>query len=573
MYLDAFTISALVDEFMDVLAGGRIQDSIDVDETGLGLEIYGAHRRRYLYLSADPQTPRVHLVPDKLRRGTQRPTNIGLLFRRYVEGGTVEHISQPPWERILMIDVDGPEGAVTVVVEPMERRSNLLLLQNGVILDCMRRVGPDENRYRVSLPQHPYVLPPPQAGKLDPTRAQVEDVLGLFAQVEDPKRKAFQVLTSGFLGVSPLLAREVVFRAGGQADCRAAAADPEAIHAALQTLVTPLLHRDWQPGVVEDDGRVSAYSVYPVTYLNGWRGADSASEALSLYYGGAVGEDSYNAAKEPLREAIGDAQGKLRAKLASLERSMTDDAERETLRQSGELILAYQYTFQPGQTELRAAYDVDQPELVIALDPGMTPLENAQRYFERYNKAKRALDDVPTLIEDTRAELDYLTQLLTDLELSANWPEIDEVQQTLQVKGYWRGKPRPRVAGAAKSAPLRIVHKDGYVLWVGRNSRQNEIVTFEKGSPVDWWLHARDVAGAHVIIKNDGRAIPDDVFEQAAALAAYYSASQNEARVIVDVTQRKHVRKIKGGGPGMVTYRNEETRTVVPRGEREFAGA
>lgn len=570
MYLDAFTLSALVDEFMDVLVGGRIQDAIDVDETGLGLEIYASHRRRYLYLSADPQTPRVHLVPDKLRRGVQRPTNIGLLFRRYVEGGSVEHISQPPWERILMIDIDGPEGAVTIVVEPMERRSNLLLLQNGVILDCMRRVGPNENRYRVSLPQHPYVLPPPQTGKLDPTRAQVEDMLGLFAQVDDPKRKAFQVLTSGFLGISPLLGREVVYRAAGDSVVRANAVDSEAVFDALQTLVAPLASRDWQPGVVDDEGRIQAYSVYPVTHLDGWRETESLSEALSLYYGGAVGEDSYNAAKQPLREALSEAQAKLRAKLASLERSMTDDSEREVLRQSGELILAYQYGLQPRQTELRAAYDVDQPELIIALDPKLTPLENAQRYFERYNKAKRALDDVPGLIDDTRSEVDYLTQLQTDLELATNWPEIDEVQQALQVKGYWRGKPRPRMAGGNKSAPLRVVTQDGFVLWIGRNSRQNEQVTFDKGSPMDWWLHARDVAGAHVIIKNDGRPIPDTVFEQAAALAAYYSASRSEGSVIVDVTQRKHVRKIKGGGPGMVTYRNEETRTVVPRGEREF---
>ena len=121
---------------------------------------------------------------------------------------------------------------------------------------------------------------------------------------------------------------------------------------------------------------------------------------------------------------------------------MTDDSEREQLRQSGELILAYQYTLQPGQTELRAQYDPDQPELVIALDPKLTPLENAQRYFDRYNRAKRALEDVPGLIEETRRELDYLAQLRTDLELATNWPEIDEVQQILQTKGYWRGKPR-----------------------------------------------------------------------------------------------------------------------------------
>ncbi|HLU10554.1 MAG TPA: NFACT RNA binding domain-containing protein, partial [Oceanobacillus sp.] len=145
-----------------------------------------------------------------------------------------------------------------------------------------------------------------------------------------------------------------------------------------------------------------------------------------------------------------------------------------------------------------------------------------------------------------------------------------EVQQTLQAKGYWRGKPAKQIAGGGKSVPLRIVTPEGCTIWVGRNSRQNEIVTFEKGSPNDLWLHARDVPGAHVIIKMDGRSVPESVIERAAELAAYYSANQNEGKVIVDVTERRYVKKIKGAGPGMVTYRNEETRTVAPRGEKEL---
>jgi predicted ribosome quality control (RQC) complex YloA/Tae2 family protein len=571
MYLDAFTIAALVDEFMDVLVGGRVQDSIDVDDTGLGLEIYAAHQRRYLYMSGDTHVPRVHLVPDKLRRGTPKPTQLGLLFRRYVEGGAVSHVSQPAWERILQIDVDGPEGEVSIVLEPMERRSNILLVQAGVILDCLRRVGPDENRYRVSLPNHPYVMPPPQTGKLDPTTLNIEDLLGIFSHVDDPKRKTHQVLTSRLLGVSPLLAKEIVYRAAGNVEQKAGDADPESLLRALQTLVTPLARREWQPGVVENERGIQAYSVYPIEYLDGWHPTESLSDAMAQFYGAPVGPEAYNAGKEPIHAAIAEARARLKGKLASLEKSMTDDAERETLRQSGELILAYQYGLAPGQTELRAQYDLDAPELVIALDPTMTPLENAQRYFERYNKAKRALDDVPGLIADTRAELDYLAQLDTDLDLANNWPEIDEVQQILQAKGYWKGKPVQRIGGSSKSAPLRVVTKDGFVLWVGRNSRQNEIVTFDKGSPQDVWLHARDVPGAHVIIKMDGRALPDRVIEQAAALAAYYSARRGEARAVVDLTFRKYVKKIKGGATGMVTYRNEETRTVVPRSEADFA--
>jgi predicted ribosome quality control (RQC) complex YloA/Tae2 family protein len=568
MYLDAFTLSALVDEFLDVLVGGRVQDSIDVDDTGVGLEVYANHQRRYLYMSADSHTPRVHLLDEKLRRGMTTPRPLNLLFRRMVEGGVITHVSQPAWERIIQIDVQGPEGDVTIIVEPMERRSNLLLVQNGIILDCVRRVGPDENRYRLSLPQHEYMLPPPQTGKLDPTRVTLQDIYSLFEQNDDLKRKTQQVLSSGLLGMSPLLAREIIHRAGAEINQKASDADPDTLYAALRKLVEPLGNRDWQPGIVETENGVEAFSVYPITYLAGWRPVESVSGALTAFYGAPVGEDAYKAAKVPVHDAIREAQSKLRGKLASLERSLTDESERDVLRQSGELILAYQYSLQKGQTELRAQYDLDQPEMVIAIDPTMTPLENAQRYFERYDKAKRALDDVPRLVEETRNELALLAQLDVDLDMAANWPEIDEVQQALQARGYWRGKRAGRMGGG-KSAPLRIVTKDGFVIWVGRNSRQNEQVTFEKGGPEDWWLHARDVPGAHVIVKFDGRKVPENVIERAAQIAAYYSAKRSEGSVIVDVTQRKYVKKIKGGGVGMVTYRNETTRTVSPHNETE----
>jgi predicted ribosome quality control (RQC) complex YloA/Tae2 family protein len=574
MYLDVFTISALVDEFMDTFVGGRVQDSIDVDETGLGLEIYVNHKRHYLYMSADHLTPRIHLVADKLRRGLTKPTQLGLLFRSYVEGGVVLHVSQPEWERVLHLHIDGPKGEVEVIVEPMERRSNILLAQNGVILDSMRRVGPEDNRYRLSLPKHAYVPPPPQTSKRDPFGITTEDMIGFFQQSTDPKQKAFQILTGHLLGMSPLLAREIVYRATGDAKAKAQDADPSSLFDVLQTVLTPLRQRDWKPGIVEDtDGLIEAYSVYPVTYLNGWRRVDSISEAMASYYGAPVGEDAYNAGKKPVQTALNEAKAKMQAKLESLERSMTDDTEREVLRQSGELILAYQYSLEPGQRELRAQYDADKPELVIALNPDLPPMENAQRYFTRYNKAKRALDDVPGLISQTKTELQYLEQLESDLTLATNWSEIDDVRQALQSSGYWKGKKTKRIGGGGQSAPIRHVTKDGFVLWIGRNSRQNEIVTFKKASGQDFWLHARDVPGAHVIIKFDGRRISETLIEQAAAIAAYYSSRRNEGRVPVDVTRIKYVKKIKGGGQGMVTYRNETTVIVTPQDDKSFEQA
>ncbi len=569
MYLDAFTLSALVDEFMDVLVGGRIQDVLDVDDTGIGMEVYGDRKRRYLYLSADTQTPRIQLLDEKLRRGLVKPTQMGLLFRRYAEGGVIEHISQPAWERILQFDVTGPEGAVSIIVEPMERRSNLLLVQKGIILDCMRRVGPDENRYRLSLPAHEYKLPPPQVGKLDPTHLLLAEVEAFFEQNEDPKRKTQQVLASRLLCVSPLLAKEITYRASGDANQKASDADADSVYKALKQVIEPLAKRQWQPGIVENENGVAAYSIYPVESMKGWHPTESLSEAITAYYGAPVGEDAYRAAKVPVHEAIREAQAKLGARLAALEKSMTDEQDREVLRQSGELILAYQYGLVKGQTELKAQYEVDAPDLVIKLNPELTPLENAQAYFSRYDKAKKALEDVPRLISETRNGLNYLAQLATDLEFATSWPEIDEVRQILQADGHWRGAAAKKIAGSGQSAPLRVVTQDGFVIWVGRNSRQNENVTFGKGGGQDFWLHARGVPGAHVVIKVDGRAIPQAVIDHAASLAGYYSTRRSDGKVEVDVTRCLYVKKIKGAGQGMVTYRNEETISATPHSEKD----
>ncbi len=262
---------------------------------------------------------------------------------------------------------------------------------------------------------------------------------------------------------------------------------------------------------------------------------------------------------------IDEAKTRLQKKLNSLRRSLRDEAELEHLRHSGELLLAYQYTLTPGQTVLRAQYEVDGPELEITLDPALTPLENAQHYFEQYDKAKRARAGVPELVEATEHELDYLKQLEIDLQLATNWPEIGEVQDGLQHNGYWRG-PRTARPGGSKSGPLKVTIA-GYVVWVGRNARQNDTVTFDKGGPTDLWLHARGVPGAHVIIKAGVGDVPDDVIRRAAEIAAYYSGSRTEAHVLVDVTRRKYVRKIKGGKPGMVTYRNEQPVEVTPAKE------
>ena len=532
-----------------------MQDSVQIDEHSVGLEIYAGQKRRYLFLSADPQRPRAHLVTEKLRRGVENPSPLVLLLRRYVEGARLVAVDTPEWERVLHLDFEGPEGATRLIVEAMERRGNVLLVgEDGVIMDCLRRVGPKENRVRLSLPGHVYVPPPPQPKRnpLDLTPALVEDVL-----LSDPERPAWRALTQKV--------REAIFRASGAANTRAADTSARALAEVIETVLMPLWERDWQPCVAVDGdtGEVTAYAPYLLTHLDGVQPAESISAAAERYYGALVGLDAYAAAKAPARAAIAEAQERVRQKREALQRSRQSQAQIEHLRRCGELILAYQYTLTPGQTSFAAPYEVDGPPVKVELDPTLKPVENARRYFDRYEKAKRADADVPPLIEAAERELAFLAQLALDLELAENWPEIEEVREQLEANGYWRGSRSARPKGG-KPKPLRVTTDEEFVIWVGRNARQNEEVTFTRGGPEDLWLHVRGAPGAHVIIKNDGRPIPESVIRHAATLAARYSPLRGEARVPVDVTRRKYVRAIKGGKAGMVTYRNETTIEVSP---------
>lgn len=566
MNLDSFTISALADELTSAIVGGRVQDVIDVDALGIGLEIYARQRRHYLYLSADAAHPRLHLVGAKLRRGLPKPTQLGLLLRRNIEGGALVRVVQPAWERLLELEIAREAATFRIIAELMPRRANLLLVRDGLILDCLNRVGPQENRYRLSLPNHKYVPPPPISGHLDPNILTEEDLHRILQDAPKTSTQARRLLPGRILGLSPLLAKEIVFRATGAANTTAADTNSAALFLAFQNVLAPLLQRRWQPGIGGMQGAPEAFSVVPLTHLE-WADCDTVSAAIEGCFGAIMGADAYKEAKQPVQAALDETKAKLKAKIASLRRGLRDEGERKRLRQSGELILAYQYALAPGQSELRARYDLDGTELQVALDPDLSPLANAQAYFRRYEKAKSAADALPVIIEESQLELDFIEQLETDLMAASNWPEIDDVIQLLQARGHWRGGDSKRIGGGGRAGPLRVVSRDGFVVWVGRNSRQNEQVAFKRAKAQDIWLHARDVPGAHVVIRNDGRRISDELIAEAASVAAWYSKRRNDDNVPVDYTRVKYVKSIKGAGPGMATYRNETTITVRPHDE------
>jgi predicted ribosome quality control (RQC) complex YloA/Tae2 family protein len=284
---------------------------------------------------------------------------------------------------------------------------------------------------------------------------------------------------------------------------------------------------------------------------------------MERYFGAPVREEAYEAGKSKARTQLANALDRSRRKIESLERQLIDQEALETLRKQGELILAYGATFSAGQTVLRTQYDPDGPDLIIELDPALSPSENARRYFDRYEKAKRAGKGIPALLKKARYEAAFLDQLSADLDMAENWPDIQAVREIMQKEGYWSGGHAGSPRGG-KAGVRRFVSPDGFVVLVGRNAVQNHALITEQAGPADLWLHARNIPGSHVIIRVDGRPVPDPVIGWAAGLAAYYSTGRGEATVEVVVTERRYVRPVKGGGPGLVRYKNEKTLQVKP---------
>ena len=576
MYFDALTMACVADELRATILGGRVQQVLLPDRLSVGLEIYAQQQRHYLLASAHAERGRLLLSSEKLRRGVDKETGLLLLLRKYARGASIVAIEQPPFERVLRLRFNHPlVGSSELVVEVMGRHSNLILVGPAQrVLDAAKRVGPHMSSVRPILPGRAYTLPPAQA-KLPPSHL-TEYRLQQILEGHDPKVQVWQALVRSLRGMSPLLAREIAFRALGKT--RAKIADVqrltpllEAIRSLLSPLDSACEDLGWQPTVVLEDGRAVVYAPYSLTHRGEPHPMLSMSQAIDAYTQVVASSDSYAAAKHPVQEAISSARARLERRRESLALSLRQGEQADRWRQWGEWILAYAHDITPGQTELVAETGEDKP-LHIPLDPARSPSDNAQDYFVRYRKAQRATEGVPGRLDEVDLALRDLEQLETDLTLASSRPEIDQVRAALVEAGHMRGKQK-KSSKIAASKPLTVTSPDGFPILVGRNSRQNDDVTFRRAKSDDCWFHARGVPGAHVIVRSGGQALPEETIRQAAELAAFFSSLRDEPFVPVDYTARRHVRRIPGAAPGLVTYVQEKMIRVAPVGPDSEASA
>lgn len=558
MYLDYLTTAALADELRSRLPGARVQDVLQADALTVQLELY-AGRRWYLTLTADGRREGLRLSEAKGRRGEGPPTPLLLALRARVAGARLAEVAQPAFERLLDFRFDaGTPAPARLVAELMGRLANVILLdENGLVVAAARWVTPAMTSARVILPGRPYA-PPPAPAKRVPAEVGPADVDRWRAA--EPAVPVEALLVRHVRGLSPLAAREILARARRAPDPVASSE----IVGQLAALFDLPVSRAWTPSIARAaGGSVVAYAPYLLTHLSGCEPMPTISAALEAFEQATVGTDAYREARAAVAAELAEVQERLQRRSRALARERDREPDVGELRLCGDLILAYQSTIQPGQTVLEAPFDPDAPPRRIRLDPRLTAVENAQAYYRRHRRARRAAEELPARLATAAAALATLEQLQLDLELAEDRPAIDAVHDALVAAGYLKVSARRRAVGPA--GPLRLVSIDGFTLLVGRNSLQNEVVTFQRAGRNDLWLHAHGLPGAHVVIRSSGRAVPEATLREAAALAAYFSRGRHEAQVAVDVTAVRHVRRLRGGGPGMVSIQQARTVTVAPR--------
>lgn len=567
---DALTAAAVAAELRVALVDGRVQDVVHPDAFSLGVEVYAQRERRYLYLCAHPQTARVHLLDQRPRRGVETPSPLLLSLRKRVEGARLSAVTCLPYERILHIDFDHPEqGRCRLIAEIMGRLCNLILLDDAdIVIECLKRVGPAINRARVILPGQPYRPPPPQ-DKLAPDQVTAGAIAALLAQ--GPPRPLWRILVDGVSGLSPQAARELVQRAAGDAMMMGPLVDATPSSMMLAAALARELDRLWaearagatQAWLAQGEGSLIAYAPYRITHAGQAIPAGSISQAIARFHAQGQTFDAYEGLRAQVRQELERARARLERQRAALQRQLVDPAEQQRLREAGEWILALASQIRPDQTALSVDIGEETP-LTIALDPRRSPAENAQGYFARYRKGQRAAAEIPPRLTAIERDLEYLTQLALDLQMAETQPEIVAIREALTAAG-WRHEPSsPRTAPLPQ--PIKVPLSDGSVALVGRNSRQNEELTFDLAAPDDLWLHVRGLPGAHVIVRCQGKPASEAAILRAAELAAYYSAARAEADVLVVVASRRRVRRLPGGHPGQVIYSGERTLRVRPRG-------
>ena len=566
MAFDAFFLSAVLEEVRTKCIGARIDKIHQPSRDTLILHMHSREYRTKLLFAANPTAPRLHLTTASPENPAEPPM-FCMLLRKHLMGAKLAEVSQPPMERAATFTFDctdemGFPVQKRLVAELMGRTCNLYLLSpEGRIIDCLRRIGLDESAKRAALPGLMY-QEPEAITKENPVAA--ENYVNFFRK---PGADVIaDRLMDTFGGLSPLVCREAALFAAGSTDARIDPRDEDKVAEKLQLFFLEHLNHPRPYFYAQADGTPKQFAFCPIRQYGRYQEAESFQALLDMYYTVRDRKDAMRQKSQAVRKTVQNLCTRLKRKLAIQEKELEATYDRERLRQLGDIVTANIHRIVKGQTtvECEDFYDEEMKVISVPVSPILSPQQNAAKFYKDYTRMKNAEKELTKQIELGETELTYLQSVLEELNRAQTEAELEEIRRELQEGGYLRPEAGRKKVKQAKLQPMRFESTDGYPIYVGRNNRQNDELTFRLARKDDLWCHASKVHGSHVIISCGGTTPPDDTVTQAAQLAAYYSETSGGQNIPVDVTPVKQVKKIPNGKPGMVIYHSYRTVIANP---------
>lgn len=559
MSFDGLFTRAITHELNSLLKGGRINKIHQPYKNEVIMAVRANGVNHKLLLSAHPSYARVQITNEQYDNPNEPPM-FCMLLRKHLEGFIIEDIKQAGLDRMIIFEVKGRNeiGDISykqLIVEIMGRHSNIIIVDKSrnVILDSIKHVTFAVNTHRAIMPGQEYIMPPQQE-KLNPLDAIEEDVL---RAIDFNSGNLDKQLVASFAGISPILAKEIVYKAG--------LANRTTLPKAFIDVMSQIKNHDYAPSITYGTNKEAFYLV-PLMHLKGEvKSYESLSSLLDRYYFGKAERDRVKQQGNDLERLIINEKEKNEKKIKKLESTLDDAKKAEQFQLYGELLTANIFMAQKGMKEITVVnyYDEDGASITIPLDPRKTPSENAQKYFTKYQKAKNSVSIVMEQIELAKGETAYFEGLIQQVE-AASPKDLEEIREELIEGGYIRARQKKSNKNKQNLKPVleKYQSSDGTEIIVGKNNKQNDYLTNKVAARDDIWLHTKDIPGSHVVIRS--KEPSEDCILEAAQIAAYFSKARSSSSVPVDFTKVRHVKKPSGAKPGFVIYEQQQTVYVTP---------
>lgn len=559
MAFDGITVAAIAKELKEALTGGRITKIAQPETDELLLTIKTLDGALRLYISASASLPLIYLT-DENKPSPMTAPNFCMLLRKHIGNGRITGVSQPGLERIIHLDIEhldelGDLCKKKLIVEIMGKHSNIIFCDETYrIIDSIKHVNAQMSSIREVLPGREYFIPDTMA-KLNPLTAAQEEFIQTLRDKPSPLGKA---IYTSFTGISPVAAEEICWLSGLESHMTAKDLSLDMLahlYRQFSYYMENVRLGRFQPLIYYDKNAPKEFSAIPLSHFTEYtfQEYDSISQVLKRYYATKNTLTRIRQKSTDLRHVVQISLERNRKKYDLQTRQLKDTENRDKYKVYGELINIYGYSLPAGSKELTALNYYTDQEITIPLDPTITPQENSQKYYARYNKQKRTFEALTELIKETADDIQYLESISNALDIAMSEADLAQIKEELMQSGYIKRKfTKKKVKLTSK--PMHYISGDGYHMYVGKNNLQNDELTFSFASGNDWWFHAKGAPGSHVIVKTNGDELPDRTFEDAGRLAAYYSKNRGSDKVEIDYVEKKHVKKPNGAKPGFVVY-------------------